>query len=84
MPNLNIEDLIQNPDKAAQVVRILLASKRMSQIELAERTGIARSYINGFLQRHVNLLSEDLEKALKVLGLNNSPPPNNDTLSISI
>lgn len=57
-------------NKVAKVIRAKLGAERISQKELAKRTGIRWEYLNGFLCRRMNLIDEDIEKLMDELELN--------------
>ena len=44
-----------------------------SQRQIANETGISRTLINLYFQRHINLLEEDIDKILVCLGLDKNP-----------
>lgn len=58
-----------DPDKAASLIRAVMALKKLTQKELADKIGISRQWLNYYLCRQIDLLPKHIDAIVRELGL---------------
>ena len=63
------ESKIIDPEKSAKLINLSMASRGISQGQIARMTGMHRFLITLFLNRKINLIPADIENLLDLLEL---------------
>lgn len=61
--------MVEMTDHIREEVRVAMVRQKVTQVELAERVGLARSHVSALLNGHRGRLPEAWQKLLDGLGL---------------